>query len=126
MKTKNTNLDSELKNRIAQHVKNTDQPKLDLTKRNRNRALSMENLLELLRKESPQFWEIVEVVGTWVWIQFEDKQPPQITSALSQMGFHWNNRRQVWQHPCGQMTESADFDPRRRYKTYFPAQRQTA
>jgi hypothetical protein len=25
-----------------------------------------------------------------------------VTAELAQLGFHWNRRRQVWQHPCGQ------------------------
>jgi hypothetical protein len=124
MKTKK-NSSSELKSRPAQQVEiKTELPKLDLPRRIRNRSLPTERLLELLRKETPRFWEVAEVVGKWVWIQFEDKQPPQITVVLSQLGFHWNNRRQVWQHPCGLWTDSANFDPRRRYGSYFPADRQ--
>ena len=125
MKTKNSK--SELKNRTAQQIENKPElPKLDLAKRIRNRSLPTERLLELLRKETPHFWEMAEVVGKWVWIQFEDKQPPQITVALSQFGFHWNNRRQVWQHPCGMLTDSGSYDPRRRYGSYYPADRQLA
>ncbi len=126
MKTKK-NSDSELQNRTAQHIEGkAELPKLDLAKRIRNRSLPTDSLLELLRKETPRFWEMAEVVGKWVWIQFEDKQPPEITGVLSQLGFHWNNRRQVWQHPCGQITDSANYDPRRRYGSYFPADRQAA
>jgi hypothetical protein len=46
----------------------------------------------MLQKQGPRFWELAQVVGQWVWMQFEDKQPPQIT-ALSQLGFHWNPKR---------------------------------
>jgi hypothetical protein len=121
MKTK-TKLDSELQNRTAQRSENTAElPKLDLNRRNQNRALPMESLLNLIRKEAPDFWNVAEVVGKWVWIQFEGKQPREITAILSQLGFHWNNRRQVWQHPCGQVTRRADFDPRRKYRSFFPA-----
>ena len=126
MKTKK-NSDSELKNRTAQQIeKNTELPKLDLAKRIRNRSLPTDTLLELLHKETPRFWEMAEVVGKWVWIQFDDKQPPQVTVTLSQLGFHWNNRRQAWQHPCGEITDSSNFDPRRKYGSYFPADRQAA
>ena len=31
--------------------------------------------------ETPRFWELCQVVGKWVWIQFQQKQPPQITAA---------------------------------------------
>ena len=38
--------------------------------------------------------------------------------------FHWNNTRQAWQHPCGTITdERADYDPRKRYGSYFAADR---
>jgi hypothetical protein len=126
MKTKNNSV-SELKSRTAQQsVKKNDLPKIDLAKRIRNRGLPTERLLEVMHKEFPRFWEMAEVVGKWVWIQFEDEQPSEVTVVLSQLGFHWNNRRQVWQHPCGEFVESADFDPRRKYGSYFPADRQAA
>jgi hypothetical protein len=124
MKTKlNSNKDSELQNRTAQRTveAETELPKIDLVKRHRNRSLPTERLLALLQKEAPRLWELAEVVGKWVWVQFEGKQPPQITAELSQLGFHWNNRRQVWQHPCGQIMDGANYDPRRRYGSFFPA-----
>jgi hypothetical protein len=119
MKT-NTNSDSRLLNRTAQ--RNGDKlQRIDFARRNRNRGLPTESLLSLIRREAPEFWELAEVVGRWVWIQFDGKQPSQITAVLSEFGFHWNRRRQAWQHPCGQMTARADFDPRRKYRSYFPA-----
>ena len=84
--------------------------------------METENLLALLRIDAPRFFEIAEVVGKWVWIQFSDKQPPTITSVLAELGFHWNNARQAWQHPCGTIRrERATFDPRKRYRSYFAA-----
>jgi hypothetical protein len=83
-------------------------------------------VLKLLQKEAPRFWELAEVVGKWVWIRFDDKQPPTITAELSELGFHWNNRRQVWQHPCGQFMSGVNYDPRRRHGSYFPADQQAA
>jgi hypothetical protein len=97
-------------------------PEIDLELRRANRSLDTEKLLELLRSKEPRFFEIAEVVGKWVWIQFADKQPSTITSVLSELGFHWNNVRQTWQHPCGTIRkERAAFDPRRRYRSYFAA-----
>jgi hypothetical protein len=107
-------------NRTAQ--RNSEElPKIDFARRNRNRGLPTQTLLNLMHRDAPEFWELAEVVGKWVWIQFEDKQPHQITATLSEFGFHWNNRRQVWQHPCGQINNRADFDPRRKYRSYFAA-----
>jgi hypothetical protein len=59
---------------------------------------------------------LAEIVGKWVWVTFTEKQPQQITAELSQLGFHWNNRRQVWQHPCG-VFKGEPVDPRSKYQT---------
>ncbi len=97
-------------------------PQIDFDLRRANRTLETEKLLALLRSDAPRFFEIAEVVGKWVWIQFSDKQPPTITSLLAELGFHWNNNRQAWQHPCGTIRrERAAFDPRKRYRSYFAA-----
>jgi len=99
----------------------TPLPKLDLKLRKRNRQLPTGKLLQLLQTEAPEFRQIAHVVGQWVWIQFQQKQPQAITSELSQFGFHWNKRRQLWQHPCGTFaTRRADYDPRRRYGSCVP------
>ena len=126
MKTKSQNQKSGLKSRPEQL--NTKQlPKIDLALRRENRALKTENLLALLRREAPKFFERAEVIGRWVWVQFTDKQPSEVTRVLAELGFHWNNTRQAWQHPCGTITdERADYDPRKRYGSYFAADRMAA
>lgn len=128
MKT-NTNKNQK-QNAVAQsrpEQSSTDRPKIDMALRRVNRALDTEKLLALMRSEAPRFFELAEVVGKWVWVQFEDKQPPQITMILAQLGFHWNNTRQTWQHPCGTLAvEPANYDPRKRYGSYFAADRQAA
>jgi hypothetical protein len=97
-------------------------PQIDFARRVANRSLTTEKLLALLRSETPNFFEIAEVVGKWVWIQFADKQPFQVTGVLAELGFHWNNTRKAWQHPCGTApVEAATYDPRRRYGSYFAA-----
>jgi hypothetical protein len=79
-------------------------------------------LLVLLRRETPRFFALAEVVGKWVWIQFTDKQPAQVARILAELGFHWNNTRRVWQHPCGTVAyDRATYDPRQRYGSYYPA-----
>ena len=98
-------------------------PEIDYALRRTNRALETDKLLALLRSEAPRFFEVAEVVGKWVWVQFSDKQPPTITRVLAELGFHWNNSRQTWQHPCGtiQQQERAAYDPRKRYGSHFAA-----
>ena len=54
-------------------------------------------------------------------MQFREKQPPQVTSVLAELGFHWNNKRQAWQHPCGVVMPGAENDPHQKYPTCFPA-----
>jgi hypothetical protein len=121
MKTKSQNQKSELKSRPEQ-LNTKPLPKIDLALRRANRALNTEKLLALLHNETPNFFEIAEVVGKWVWIQFTDKQPSEVTMVLAELGFHWNNTRQAWQHPCGTIAfDRANYDPRKRYGSYFPA-----
>jgi len=102
-------------------------PKIDFALRYANRALNTENLLALLRNEMPRFFDVAEVVGKWVWIQFSEIPAAEIRQQLAQLGFHWNNSRQSWQHPCGTIAdERADYDPRKRYGSYFAADRVAA
>ncbi len=96
-------------------------PPINFARRRANRELSTESVIALLQKEAPGFLDIAEVVGKWVWVQFTDKQPREVTAVLAELGFHWNNKRQVWQHPCGALTEGTDSDPRQKYPTYFPS-----
>jgi hypothetical protein len=102
-------------------------PQIDLKRRHANRVLNTDKILALLQQETPSFFQLAEVVGKWVWIQFDGKQPSEITCQLSELGFHWNNTRQVWQHPGGTIVpEVADYDPRKRYGSYFAARQQAA
>ena len=101
--------------------------RIDLTRRHVNRRLRTRDVLSLLRCELPGTFGLAEVVGRWVWVRFEDKQPATVTRALSELGFHWNSNRQTWQHPCGSFRSiRASRDPRRTYPTYFPADNQPA
>ena len=101
-------------------------PGIDFARRRANRDLATEQLLSLLRTEAPRFYELAEVVGKWVWIHFTDKQPREVTATLAQLGFHWNNARQTWQHPCGALTQGSPNDPREKYGTRHPADLQPA
>ena len=108
-------------------IKTSTLPRLDYKLRRRNQQLPTQKLLALLEAEAPDFWRMAHVVGKWVWIQFSDKQPPTVTRVLAELGFHWNNTRQAWQHPCGTIPdERATYDPRRRYGSYFAADQKPA
>ena len=74
-----------------------------------------------------RFYELAQVIGKWVWVTFPEKQPLEVTSTLSQLGFHWINARQAWQHPCGTIpVERRSFNPRRRYGAHFAADKNAA
>jgi len=123
------NRKSEAQSRPEQLSTSTgSRPKINLELRRANRALETEKLLALLRSETPNFFELAEVVGKWVWIQFTEKQPGEVTLVLAELGFHWNNTRQTWQHPCGTIpfVERATYDPRKRYGSYFAADQKPA
>ena len=96
-------------------------PPINFARRRANRELTTERVILLLQQEAPRFLELAQVVGKWVWIQFTDKQPREVTGKLAEYGFHWNNKRQVWQHPCGALTEGTASDPREKYPTCFPS-----
>jgi hypothetical protein len=104
-----------------------DRPPIDWQKRSSNRQLPTAELLALLRTEAPDFYNLAQIVGKWVWIQFAEKQPPTVTAVLAQFGFHWNNKRQCWQHPCGPVTvDASPDDPRAKYGATFAADVQAA
>jgi len=89
---------------------------IDWNQRNRNRNLPTRQVLSLLKTEAPTLFAIAQVVGKWIWVSFPDKQEPAVTGRLAQLGFHWNNTRQVWQHPCGPVTvDASPDDPRAKY-----------
>jgi hypothetical protein len=121
MKTRTQNTKSGLKSRPEQ-LSTKNRTQINFARRLANRSLNTEKLLALLRTETPNFDAVAEVVGKWVWIQFMEKQPSQVTSVLAELGFHWNRARQAWQHPCGQYRDTAArFDPRQKYGSYFAA-----
>ena len=139
MKTKsNKNQSSELKSRPEQLStdKNTSTaqpeaaakketrilPYVNFQPRDENRALPTDRVLELLRKWLPEVYGLAEVVGKWVWVTFPEQPAEMVRGQLSQFGFHWNNSRKCWQHPCGQFrTEGSGEDPRQRYGSRFAA-----
>ena len=96
--------------------------RIDFARRRVNRSLDTESLLTMMRRGSPRFFELAEVVGRWVWVQFEQQPTAETRQQLAQLGFHWNNTRQAWQHPCGVYRDRrVRFNPRRKFGSYFAA-----
>jgi len=136
MKTTSQKTGSGLKSRSAQlsssstpaqpEKKDTRLP-IDTEARKKNRFLPTDKVLELLKTSSPGLFNLSEVVGKWIWVAFRETPAPELRQILAQLGFHWNNTRQTWQHPCGTYRfERANYDPRRRYGSYFPADSRAA
>ncbi len=70
----------------------------------------------------PDVYGAAEVVGRWVWVQFNEVPQAGLRQQLAQLGFHWNRARQAWQHPCGSFRDRAfRGDPRNKYGSYFAA-----
>jgi hypothetical protein len=94
---------------------------IDSEARKKNRTLPTEKVLNLLLNGQPELYRLAEVVGKWVWVQFQDQPAAEIRQTLAQLGFHWNRERQAWQHPCGQFRLSSVQDPHEKYASYHPA-----
>ena len=98
---------------------------IDFRQREANRQLPTEQVLDLLQRRLRPAYELAEVVGKWVWVTFPDRQDQQTTAELSQLGFHWNSRRQSWQHPCG-VFKGEPVDPRSKYQAFHAADQRAA
>jgi hypothetical protein len=96
-------------------------PYVNYAEREFNRKLPVEKVLEILRRWMPRQFELAEVVGKWVWITFAEQPAERVRAELSQLGFHWNNTRKCWQHPCGETLPRGTEEPRSKYPTYHPA-----
>ena len=73
-------------------------------------------LLDRLKSEMPEIWGQAQVVGRWVWLEFNVPPMTQIRGKLKELGFHWNGARKCWQHPCGIPSRRAGGDPRSYYQ----------
>src|SRR4051812_16500460 len=96
-------------------------PYVNYAERDFNRSLSVEKVLEKLERWMPAQFKLAEVVGKWVWITFPEQPAERIRAELSQLGFHWNNTRKCWQHPCGETLPRGTQEPREKYDAWFPS-----
>ena len=101
----------------------TVRPYVNFEERDRNRQLPVDKVLDTLRQWIPRAYELAEVVGKWIWITFPEQPVEKLRADLSQLGFHWNNTRKCWQHPCGETLPRGQQNPREKYANYFPADR---
>jgi hypothetical protein len=101
-------------------------PYVNFQQREENRALPAEKVLDLLKRWMPRQYELAEVVGKWIWITFPEQPVERVRADLSELGFHWNNTRKCWQHPCGQTMPRGTQEPREKYTSFFPADQAAA
>ncbi len=109
-----------------QNSKIVTKPYVNFEERERNRKLPVERVLEILHRWMPRQYELAEVVGKWIWITFPEQPMERVRAELSQIGFHWNNTRKCWQHPCGETLPRGQQEPREKYTSFFPADRAVA
>jgi len=95
-------------------------PYVNFAERDFNRKLSVEKVLEKLERWMPEQFKLAEVVGKWIWITFPEPPLERVRAELSQLGFHWNNTRKCWQHPCGETLPRGTQEPREKYEAWFP------
>jgi len=95
---------------------------------NHNRELPTQTVLALLNAQLPRQYELAEIVGKWIWLEFPKASQRAAANTLYRLGFHWNQRRCVWQHPCGACAPFAAHpgNPRTKYGSYFAADVQPA
>jgi hypothetical protein len=74
------------------------------------------SLLDRLKTEMPEIWGQAQVVGKWVWLEFNVPPVDEIRTNLKKLGFHWNGQRKCWQHPCGVPRSRSGGDPRSYYE----------
>jgi hypothetical protein len=69
-------------------------------------------LLDRMKNEAPEMWTKAQVVGSWVWLEFNVPPLQEVRSKLKDLGFHWNGGRKCWQHPCGNSRPRSGRDPK--------------
>jgi hypothetical protein len=90
-----------------------------------NRQLATRTVLKLLRAQLPGQYELAEIVGKLIRLEFSAVSHRAAANTRWRLGFHWNQRRCVWQHPCGAGTPYNNIhsdDPRAKYSSRFAAE----
>ena len=110
---------------VAAEKQDTRLP-IDADARKANRTLATDEVLSLLHTVNPELFNLAEVVGKWIWVQFKEQPAPTLRQQLAQVGFHWNRERQAWQHPCGAFRLRGFGDPHEKYASYYPGDQRPA
>ena len=65
--------------------------------------MSNKELVEKAQETKHATWGKVEIVGSWIWVEFDRKPNLKTREYLKRNDFRWNDKRQVWQFagtPC--------------------------
>ena len=122
IRTVEQNQNGKAETQTAQAPATDNRLPIDTEARKKNRSLPTAKVLELLQQHDRRLWELAEVVGKWIWVSFSEQPPAAARQTLSQLGFHWNNTRQAWQHPCGAFSAGSSTDPHEKYASHPAAQ----
>ena len=57
------------------------------------------NLLERLARVMPEVIDRDQLLGKWVWLEFNVAPVKPFRDKLKDLGFHWNAGRKCCQHP---------------------------
>jgi hypothetical protein len=108
---------------VSKNSRSVAEKQRAFAKHNANRELPTQKVLDYLRTQLPQQYELAEIVGKWIWLDFSPASHRAAANTLWRLGFHWNQRRCVFQHPCGACAPYASHpkDPRTKYGSYFAA-----
>jgi len=125
--------ESKQSQQAAEQPTSTPQPErvdtrlpIDTEARKKNRTMPTDKVLALLHTVNPDLFNLAEVVGKWIWVQFKEQPAATLRQQLAQLGFHWNRERQAWQHPCGAFRLRGAGDPHEKYASYYPGDERPA
>lgn len=56
-----------------------------------------------------------DIVGSWVWLRFDEKPSEEIRNKIKAAGFRWCKNRGEWAHSCGKPSRRGRIAPRLKY-----------
>ena len=74
-------------------------PYVNFAERDFNLTLSVEKVLEKLKRWMPQQYNLAEVVGKWVWVTFTEPPAERVRAELSQPWFPLEQHPQMLAAP---------------------------
>jgi len=63
-----------------------------------------------------------ELVGSWVWVSFDEKPEEDTRKLLKDAGFRWIRKRGKWAHNCGIPCKAGKTSPWDKYEHKYISQ----